>query len=224
MPALQSALGDYDQSGLILVRPFVQALQKFEKSEPSMSYYFPDLIAGVDVSAEQKRLKGFVFAAAVAPQSQQEALTASQQKPELERLLNEGDRQIALQQGADAAAIFGQVLEKYPNQPRAMYGLAIASILVGKADQAIELFQKLVAMGKNGEGGGQSFATLDPSILAWSHVYLGRMHDLQGDRDLAVNEYRSALAVRGAPESALVAAQRGADVAYNAPTKSAGGK
>jgi tetratricopeptide (TPR) repeat protein len=219
-PALETVVSDYDQSGFILVRPFVQQLQKFEKSEPAMSYYFPDLIAGVDVSAEQKRLKGFTFAAATptAAKPKEQSGSTDSQDANLERLLAEGDRQIALQQGAAAATVFGQVLEKYPNQPRAMYGLAIASVLVGKADQATELFQRLVSTGASSDPGQASQAP-EPSIVAWSHVYLGRIHDLQGDRDLAVSEYRAALGVGGAPESARVAAQGGADAAYKPATR-----
>ena len=92
-----------------------------------------------------------------------------------------------------------------------MYGLAIASVLVGKADRAMELFQGLVAASRpEGQGrppGQQADVKVDPNILAWSHVYLGRIHDLQGDRDLAVAEYRDALAVDAAPG---VGARRGA--------------
>ena len=45
-----------------MVRPFVTQLQKFEKAEPAMSLYFPDLMAGIDVEAERKRLQNFAFA------------------------------------------------------------------------------------------------------------------------------------------------------------------
>jgi hypothetical protein len=51
-------------------------------------------------------------------------------------------------------------------------------------------------------------------MLAWSHVYLGRIFDLEEDRTSAINEYQAALAVVGAPESALVAAQQGVKSAY----------
>jgi hypothetical protein len=46
-------------------------------------------------------------------------------------------------------------------------------------------------------------------------VYLGRIDDLEGERDLALAEYHAALAVRGAPEAAYVAAQRGVEEKYN---------
>lgn len=215
---LESALHDYDVSGFTLVRPFVVQLQKFEKSEPSMTYYFADLIGGIDVSAEQKRLKGFVFADAQQPAPAQNSETSGNQPSDLDRMLAEGDRQIALQQGTAAAAVFGLALEKYPNDPRAMYGLAIASVLTGNADQATDLFRKLASETEPDPNRPKGPAP-DPSISAWSHVYLGRIHDLQGDRDLAVKEYQVALNINGAPESARVAAQRGVDAAYNPPAR-----
>jgi hypothetical protein len=62
-------------------------------------------------------------------------------------------------------------------------------------------------------------AQLDPSNLSWSHIYLGRMYDVEGRRELAIGEYRSALAVTGAPESARAAAQRGVDTGYQTPSR-----
>lgn len=44
------------------------------------------------------------------------------------------------------------------------------------------------------------------------------MYDVEGKRDLAVLEYRAALAVQGAPNSARDAAQRGIVTGYQAPS------
>ena len=208
---LEAALAENDQSGFILVRPFVAQLQKFEKAEPAMTYYFPDIVAGVDVSAELKRLQNFTFAPfqeASAPA--QTASVREAQPAELDRQLADGDHQIALKDAAAASATFGKILEKYPNEPRAVYGLAIASILSGDADRAKELFEQLVD-------------ALGSTILTWSHVYLGRIHDLEDERDEALIEYRVALAINGSPENARVAAQRGLDSAYK-PRASENGK
>jgi hypothetical protein len=209
---LEAALVDADQSGFILVRPFVAQLQKFEKAQPAMSYYYPDLITGIDVLAEQKRLQSFKFApaeSAHAPEHETEA--ASAQLTELDRWLEEGNRDIARRDASAATATFQTALAKYPDDPRAMYGLAISSVLSGDADRARDIFEKLVAAASS------SATPMDPAVLAWSHVYLGRMHDLEDDRDLAVKEYRAALSVNGAPEAARSAAQTGVDAPYKAP-------
>jgi hypothetical protein len=206
---LEAALQNNDQSGFILVRSLVVQLQKFEKAEPAMSYYFPDLIAGINVQAEQERLKNVTFASTEElPEPKQDTSPAGSPASELDRLLAEGDHEIALQDAPAAVSTFEKVLEDYPNQPRALYGLAIASVLSGDATRAKDLFEGLVSA---------SDQKADPVVLAWSHVYLGRIHDLEGVRDLAVGEYRAALAVDGASESARVAARRGIDVAYRPP-------
>jgi Flp pilus assembly protein TadD len=130
--------------------------------------------------------------------------------------LAEGQRQISARNGAAAAASFERVLATHPDDERATYGLAVASALQGKPDQARELFTKVIAAAQNPLAGPDRHS--DPSNLSWSHIYLGRMYDVEGKRDLAVVEYRAALAVQAAPDSARTAAQRGIDVGYRTPT------
>ena len=56
---------------------------------------------------------------------------------------------------------------------------------------------------------GEHAATADPMVLAWSHIYLGRIFDDEGNPDVARAEYQSALAVEGGPDQAKLAAQKG---------------
>jgi hypothetical protein len=225
---LEAALVEDDKSGFILVRPFVTQLQKFEKAEPAMTYYFPDIMASVDVPAEQKRLQDFTFAPfQTTSEPAQTAAAPDAQPAELDRWLAEGDHQIALKDGPAASATFEKIVAKYPNEPRAVYGLAIASILSGEGDRAKGLFEQLVApAGSAASGSANTGATSDPAILAWSHVYLGRIHDLEDERDEALIEYRTALAIDGSPENARLAAQRGLDLPYaaHAPENGKGSK
>lgn len=219
---LEAALQDADASGFILVRPFVTQLQKFEKDEPAMTYYFPDLIAGINVDEEQKRLKDFAFAPAdAAPTSDEHGDMHLSQPSELERWLAEGDREIASKDASAATATFETVLAKYPNEPRGLYGLAIASVLSGNAERASGLFERLVSLQSSTalDPRGSAARPIDPGIIAWSHVYLGRIHDLEDERDVAVNEYRAALSVNGAPEAARAAAQSGVETAYKPPER-----
>ncbi len=113
------------------------------------------------------------------------------------------------------------MLEKYPGEQRALYGFAVATLLEGAAQRAQGPFARLGAGAPGGNavagnagnaaaGGG----TKDPVILAWSHVYLARIHDVNGNRELALSEYHAALAVEGAPESARRAARRGLEKGY----------
>jgi len=217
---LENALAESDRTGMVLIRPLVTELKIFEKEGPAMNYYFPEIVKHLDVESELIRLKSVKFAAAEPPKAHfsdaaNDAKTAPAPETDLERDLASGDRQIALQNGAGAQQIFETILAAHPDLPRAEYGLAMASVLQGKASRAEELFEKLVQDSKAGNK-----AVADPSILAWSHVYLGRIHDLRGDRDLALDEYSAALAIEGAPEAAKKAAEHGQAEPYGPGAKS----
>jgi hypothetical protein len=218
---LASAIDQAEAGGYVLVRVIYAGLSGFEKSEPAMGYYLPDLIKGIDIDAEQRRLRGVKFAdAAPAPESAPETNRAAAQPAAanpLEGDLAEGQRQISARNGAAAAASFERVLAAHPDDERATYGLAVASALQGKPDQARELFTKVIAAAQNPLAAPE--ARPDPSNLSWSHIYLGRMYDVEGKRDLAVLEYRAALAVAGAPDSARTAAQRGIETGYQTPSR-----
>ena len=55
---------------------------------------------------------------------------------------------------------------------------------------------------------GEHAAAEDPMVLAWSHVYLARIYDYEGNSDVAREEYKSAMAVEGGPEQARQTAQK----------------
>jgi tetratricopeptide (TPR) repeat protein len=184
-----------------------------------MSYYFPDFVNGIDVAAEQARLQNFKFANGPTPLAEELSFSQATRASELDHLLAQGDQEIAQQNAAGAAAIFEQIVAKYPNNARGLYGLAIASVLSGKAGRAKELFEKVVALSSSAESSDQTPAVrADPEVLAWSHVYLGRISDLEDDRESAISEYRAALDVDGAPEAARIAAQNGVEAPYAPPT------
>jgi tetratricopeptide (TPR) repeat protein len=219
---LATALDQAEGSGYVLVRSIYAGLTGFEKSEPAMSYYLPDLIKEIDVDGEKRRLSSVKFADAapaqdVAPENNRPlAQPAASENPSDDDLA-EGQRQISARNGAAAAASFEKFLAAHPDDLRATYGLAVASALQGKPEQARELFTKVIAASQNPLV--DKSARPDPSNLSWSHIYLGRMYDVEGKRDLAVLEYRAALAVEGAPESARTAAKRGIETGYQTPSR-----
>ena len=210
---LEAAITDADRSGFVLVRPMVAQLLKFERDEPAMSYYFSDLIQSIDVQKEEKRLSRVAFYPVDTVPPQNEKSVAQNSKSSLQGLMDQGDREIALQRPSNAETIFQTVLKQDPAQPRAIYGLAIASVLEGKAAVARDLFEQVVSLATTPNGKAAS-SLPDASQLAWSHIYLGRIHDLEGERGPAIDEYQAALAVDGAPEAARVAAEHGVSVAY----------
>ncbi|HLQ00215.1 MAG TPA: hypothetical protein VK156_03735, partial [Candidatus Limnocylindria bacterium] len=92
------------------------------------------------------------------------------------------------------------------------------ALLEGNGTKAKQLFAHLVGRATTSsddppaqEPGVGPTATKDPLVLAMSHVYLGRIYDDEGEHDRAAGEYRAAMGVEGAPESARQAAQRALD-------------
>jgi hypothetical protein len=57
-------------------------------------------------------------------------------------------------------------------------------------------------------------AAVEPRLVAWSHIYLGRILDLDCKRPEAVSEYQQALAARDGQQDTRLAAERGVKAAY----------
>jgi hypothetical protein len=214
----EAALSRNDADGYVLVRPLVAALANFEKSEPSMKRYFPDLVRSIDERAEAKRLPGIQFAPADPTEADEAAVevvarpkralpTTVPNDAEVIAALTEGERQIAAKNSRAAEASFQKVLTKYPDQPRAWFGIGVVAYMDHDAARAKEVFGRLTI--------GEHAATGDARVLAWSHVYLARIHDYEGNNSLAKTEYESALAVEGGPEEARQAAQKGLAASTN---------
>jgi tetratricopeptide (TPR) repeat protein len=210
----EATLADDDADGYVLVRPLYTALQNFEKSEPSMKLYFPDLVRSINNDAEAKRLQTIHFAAADAAlksdQASREAIarrrTLLQPKTipndaDAIAALTEGERQIANKNPRAAEASFQRVLAKYPDQPRALYGIGLVALMDHDGPRAKDVFGRLTA--------GEHAASDDPMVLAWSHIYLARIYDDEGETEQAKAQYQKALAVTGGPEQARQAAQKG---------------
>ncbi|HVH71365.1 MAG TPA: hypothetical protein VNB49_09680, partial [Candidatus Dormibacteraeota bacterium] len=111
-----------------------------------------------------------------------------------------GERQIAAKNSRAAEASFQKVLTKYPDQPRAWFGMGVVAYMDHDAARAKGVFGRLTT--------GEHAAKGDPRVLAWSHIYLARIYDYEGNPSVAKTEYELALAVEGGPEEARQTAQR----------------
>jgi hypothetical protein len=208
----EAALSRDDEAGYVLVQPLFAALPKFENSEPSMKFFFPDLVRAIDLQAETKRLVAVKFAPADVAIPEDEAAnekiarekkaapTTVPNDAEVITALTEGERRIAEKNPRAAEASFQKVLTKYPDQPRAWYGIGLVAMLDHDAARAKQVFGRLTV--------GEHAATEDPMVLVWSHVYLARIYDYEGNSEVARTEYQSALAVQGGPDQAKQTAQK----------------
>jgi len=59
----------------------------------------------------------------------------------------------------------------------------------------------------------------EPKVVAWSHIYLGRIFDLQENRDAALDHYRAALNAGGTFPEVKAAAERGMQQPYEPPAR-----
>jgi tetratricopeptide (TPR) repeat protein len=212
----EAAMERDDVDGYVLVRPIFVALAKYESSEPSMALYFPDLVRGINEATEAKRIDGIKFAYADADQTEGDPASEARarRKPvqpttvpndaEAIAALTEGERQIAAKHPREAEAAFQKVLVKYPDQIRAWYGLGLVALMDHDGARAKQVFGRLTK--------GEHAATQDPMVVAWSHVYLARIYDDEGQQELAKSEFQAAMAVPGGPEQARQAAQKGLEV------------
>ena len=58
----------------------------------------------------------------------------------------------------------------------------------------------------------------EPKVIAWSHIYLGRIFDLEENREAALDHYRAALNAGNALPEAKAAAEHGIQRPYEPPT------
>lgn len=127
------------------------------------------------------------------------AKPASQQKLDLAELaLASGDP-------AGAEKLAQEGMEAKEDPARAYFVLARAASMTGNMQSAQENFQKAVAAAK------------DPRIAAWCHIYLGRIYDLQEEREAAVAQYQAALHTGETSAETKKAAERGLKEPYQPP-------
>jgi tetratricopeptide (TPR) repeat protein len=119
-----------------------------------------------------------------------------------EAKLAAGDVAAASTLARQALTVQADNVESVAASARANFILARAAILTGHPEDAIDDFQKTLATSR------------EPRLLAWSHIYLGRMLDLDCKRDQALAEYSAALTVRDGQQDTRLAAERGIKAAY----------
>jgi tetratricopeptide (TPR) repeat protein len=189
----QAAVNDYLASGLILTPYFYSALAAYEKQPASMNDYYDQMIEGINVDKLEDELANVKFSLPKPPaRAPRPVLSAEDQ------LLNQGDNLIFLAKYDQARQAFQEVLSKYDTKSaRALYGMAVAASSTDEPDIAEQYFKKTLAVAH------------DLRIVTWSHIYLGRIYDLEGKRQDALKQYRAASVTAANFPEALQALQIG---------------
>ncbi len=195
----QAAVKRDMEQGYVLTAYFYDKLAAFEKEPQSFKETIGEIVYGMDVPSEMSRAKRVTF---------------SQQNEG--DVVHRGTRQLhgldlaemkLLQGDVNAASTLAhQELDRHTGDTaRADFLLARCAVMQRNVEEARHYFEETVRLGK------------DPRLLAWSHIYLGRMDDLEHSRDDALAQYQQALITRDGQLDTKEAAERGLKEPYGPP-------
>lgn len=194
----QQAVDKSMSEGFVLTQYFYKQLIGFEKSPDSLEQDIGPIVYGMDVPEEVSRVKHIQFVAQSAPD-----VVQAPQKP---TGLDLAEIDVEKGDAKSAIALVNKALAAHtPNVARANYVLARADLLNGDVDSAIAAFHQTLKFGN------------DPRLLAWSHIYLGRIADVRQDRAAAIAQYKLALADRDSQADTAEAAEAGLKKPYTLP-------
>jgi hypothetical protein len=195
----QQTVNDDMLSGFILTQYFYSQLITFEKSPASLDESIGAIVYGMDVPQELSRVSHIDFFDKSTPDVVQQTAPPPSSLDVAEIDLEKGDAKTATTLSLDA------LKNHTPDPARANFILARADLMNGKMENAIPAFQQSLKIGH------------DPRLLAWSHIYLGRINDVMEQRDRAIAEYKAALAVRDGQPDTRKAAEEGLKKPFTLP-------
>jgi tetratricopeptide (TPR) repeat protein len=191
------------EEGFVLTRFFYDQLSNFEKESTGLKNAYGDLLHDISLERERKRARDVVFRDQATP----EIVSAVQPAPDEDRLLNIAEQKLAAGDREGAQKLATQVLQRNHGGDapgHAVFILARIATLAGNMEEARVSFEQAVQ------------SVHDSRILAWSHIYLGRIFDIQLNREVAVGHYRAALAAGDPSADTRAAAEKGLTAPYQA--------
>jgi hypothetical protein len=194
--------------GFVLTQYFYDALIQFEKDPASLRDNIGEMVYSMDVDQQTNRAKHIQF------DTEADADVLSRPKPRKLEGLDLAEAKLQAGDSASAANLArpfltdrnSDSLQAAADSARANFVLARVALINKNPEEAAGRFKTTIDASK------------DPRLLAWSHIYLGRMLDLSCKRDEAVSEYKEALETRDGEQDTRIAAERGVKTAY-APIK-----
>lgn len=190
-----------EREGYILTLYFFDALREFEKNPVGLQDAYPDWLFKIDVSAQRKHAAQISFSQEAAPEVVRVA------RPVRTGALDLAESKLVSGEVAMAQRLAQQVLDQQSDNPaRALFILARAASLSRDMRGARVYFERTLEMAR------------EPRMVAWSHIYLARIFDLQENRDAAVQHYRAALAAGDTTPDTRAAAERGLAQPYQPPS------
>lgn len=189
------------EQGYILTPYFYEALVQFEKGPEGMRTAYGPMVGDIDLGKEQKRAAQVKFAGNADP----ELLQLSQ--PNRQKLLIVAEQRLLVGDTESARKLAQEALDtKHEDPGRALFILAQVATKSRDMQGARKYFEQALGVAQ------------EPTVVAWSNIYLGRILDLQEDREAALGHYRAALVASAALPEAKAAAERGIAQPYQKPS------
>jgi hypothetical protein len=186
--------------GFILTRYFYDQLTVFEKGDSGLRNVYGEMLSHIDVGRESKQASLVHFAAQADP----EVLRLARPAPN--KILQSAEQKLVEGDKEGAQKLAQQALdEKSGDSGRALFILAQVAAASSNMDGARTYFEQALALAQ------------EPRVVAWSHIYLGRIFDIKEERDEAVVHYRAALTSGEALPGVKDAAERGLQQPYEPP-------
>jgi tetratricopeptide (TPR) repeat protein len=193
------------RQGWVLTGYFYDALSQMQRDGSSLKDSIGQMVYGMDIGREAHHDQQIVFL----PETPHEVVRRAPRQPTgldlAEMKLFKGDKD-----GAD------EIAEKVLASPtgdhaRANYLIARINLLDQEPDDAVTHFRAALETSR------------DPRTLAWCHIYLGRLYDMQQtpDRKKAVAEYHLALNLRDDRPDTKAAAEAGIRAPFAPPKREA---
>jgi tetratricopeptide (TPR) repeat protein len=178
--------------GYILTGYFFEQLRTFEADPVGMRDAFGDMLAKIELDRERKRIANIPFTSQAAP----DVMAAS--KSRKLQLLDLAEEKLAQRDAQSAHRIAQQVLDQKTEDPaRALFILGRAATLNKDINGARMLFERTLEVAQ------------EPRMVAWSHIYLGRILDLMCNREMAVSHYQAAMRAGDASPDTKAASDKG---------------
>ena len=192
---LEKAIG----SGALLTQHFYEGLKKFEKKREGFSVYFRNFLDDLDTDEIRVVLEN------LDKKPTRVSDTGSSLPTKLERTIKQAKISLGNNELERAEELFKLVLERYdPNNGDALYGLGIISVSQSNKMLARDYFIKAI----------DSMSSPD-SIKVWSHIYLGRLFDIENNRTEAIVHYLAAVQLKDDTRNAQTVAQQGLESPFS---------
>jgi tetratricopeptide (TPR) repeat protein len=191
----EKVVEDDMRDGFVLTQYFYNQLSSFERNPESLTEAIGPMVYGMDVDQQIHNAKHIEFFAQ-APADVVHSAAAGSGLDRAESEIRSGDAEAAGKLALEA------IHDHTADPARANYVLGLTWLMKGDPQSAANDFNATLQL------------TKDPRLLAWSHIWLGRIDDVKDDRPEALSEYKTAMTDRDGQPDTLQAIQQGLDKPY----------